>query len=61
MQPNADQSEAPEPVVPERPARPWRGLMSRREGPGGLTLGAFFVVEAICTGALLTAVLVAAS
>lgn len=35
------------------------GRLRDRVLPGGLTLGAYLVVEAVCTGAFLTLVLVA--
>ena len=56
MQPDADRSagEAPGHDVPER------ARLRDRVLPGGLTLGTYFVVEAVCFGALLTWVLVAA-
>jgi hypothetical protein len=59
MRPNADPkaAEAPEPVVPEQRAR-LRDTMRGRDALGGFTLTGFVVAEAVCTGVLVTAVVV---
>ncbi len=54
-----DRTHASDPDVREPRISRWREAM-RRQLPGGLTLGGYLVVEAVCTGALLTLILVAA-
>lgn len=62
MQPNADRNlgEARDPAVPDRPGRPGGGVMRRLASRGGFSLTGFVVAEAVCFGALVTAVLVKA-
>ena len=49
-----DRTPNPSPDMAAPPARRWRN----RQLPGGFTLGTYFVVEIVCTVALVTAVLV---